>query len=446
MKGRRRLAKTALTAAGVLALWSSNAAAGTARFSAPASAVAGREPTAVVAADFDRDGHVDVATADYRSASVSILRGRGDGSLQRRVSYRVARYPAWVLAPDLNGDGWPDLVVSSSDRKGTLAVLLNDGTGRLAGGARYPIDGGWPAMGDVTEDGLLDVVASTDRRRGLAILRGIGGGSFAPAPRVAGPDSGAIALGDVDGDGHLDVAAVTLRDDELALYRGVGDGTFGAPLSYPTGGDSLVEVTLVDVTLMDLDGDGDLDAVTTDIDGGRLLVLPNSGGTFGEPVAYRMPDGPTSALVADFDRDGVLDVATGSVYRDPVVWPGLGGGRLGPFSRIPWFGSVWGTVADFDEDGSPDLAFADSHGVLVSVFLNWTARPAPPCVVQNVLRWTLKRARRYVAFGGCSVGTVTQRHSARVRKGRVITQDPAWGSVRPARDAVDLVVSRGRRR
>ena len=426
--------------AALIAAWfaaPTGAMAGTARFSAPASAVAGREPSGLVAADFDRDGNPDVATADFRSATVSVLRGRGDGSLERRVAYRVTRRPEWVLAPDLNGDGWPDVVTASSDRNGTVSVLLGDGAGRLVAGARYPVGAGWPAAGDVDEDGAPDVVAGSEHR-GLVVLRGTGDGKLAAGPRIAGPYSTSIALADVGGDGHLDAVALTI-DGRLVVFRGTGRGGFDAPVTFRTGGD-----VAVDLNLADLDRDGDPDAVITELDADRVIVMHNTAGRFEAPARYRMPDGPFGTRVADFDGDGVPDIATGSLYRDPVVWPGLGDGTFAPFSRIPWFGNTAGDVADFNRDGRPDLAFADGDGVLVSVYLNWTGLAAPPCVVLNVLHWSLRKAKRYIGFGGCRTGIVTYRGSSGVRKGRVIEQQPFWGAVRPSGSTVDVVVSLGR--
>jgi beta-lactam-binding protein with PASTA domain len=56
---------------------------------------------------------------------------------------------------------------------------------------------------------------------------------------------------------------------------------------------------------------------------------------------------------------------------------------------------------------------------------------------------TLPRARRAITRNRCRVGRVSQAYSRKVAKGRVITQSPRAGAVRPANARVALVLSRG---
>ena len=411
------------------------------RFSAPVSVRTGKEPDRPVAADFNRDGKLDLATANYRSHSVSIFTGRGDGSFDRRVSISTTRYPGSLVAADVNRDGSQDLILASNDRARSVMVLTNDGSGTLHPGQTYRVGMLWIDAADVNGDGFVDIVGNNDLGGGLAVLLGSPGGTFLPARRLDGKFSYEVHLGDLNRDGKLDVAFVT--NDHFVIRLGNGDGAFGPGRSWDTGGDNVLGLTLAD-----LNGDGNLDVATANTDSNDISIFLGRGdGSFGARAAYRMGEGPTDVLVADFNADGEMDIASSSLYRDPAVRTGRGDGTFDKRQLIPWFDNAFGMVADFNQDGRPDLAFVGGEGgVLASVFLNWTGLPAPPCVVLNVTSWRLRTAERYFRYGGCKLGKVTFKYSQNVRKSRVISQRPNWGTVLPSGSSVDVVVSRGRRR
>ena len=68
------------------------------------------------------------------------------------------------------------------------------------------------------------------------------------------------------------------------------------------------------------------------------------------------------------------------------------------------------------------------------------------CVVPNVRRQKLRSARSSLTKARCKVGTIRRTYSAKVRKGRVISQRPAPRTRLAELAKVNLVVSNGRRR
>jgi hypothetical protein len=78
----------------------------------------------VVLDDFNGDGNLDVATANFDNNNVSVLLGNGDGSLQSGQTYGVGAYPVYLAAGDLKGDGFPD-VITANYKSNSVSVLLN---------------------------------------------------------------------------------------------------------------------------------------------------------------------------------------------------------------------------------------------------------------------------------------------------------------------------------
>ncbi len=123
----------------------------------------GRAPTAIAVGDFDGDGRLDLATADYHGSRVSVLLGDGNGGFHGGGAYRVGRLPESIATADFTGDGKLDLVFSNSGSN-CVSILIGRGNGRFAPNPRRPgfLVGGTPtgtiAVGRLNRDGLPDIV------------------------------------------------------------------------------------------------------------------------------------------------------------------------------------------------------------------------------------------------------------------------------------------------
>ena len=434
------------------------AAATLPRFAAPAfTRVPDPIVTNVVAADFDGDGSPDLAAAN--DDTLWVLSARGDGTFRRPVAYRDAGADGSLLATDLNGDGRPDLIANGMQSTDRFVVWLNDGAGHFRHDRSYRGSAQTEfAVADVNGDGLPDLLITPQPvRTSLLVRLGTGAGRFGPIRSLAGRYADYIAAGDVNGDGRVDVALA--RSARIAIRLGNGDGTFGPERAFRAADDTGRPL------LVDVDRDGKLDLAAPRWEGAAVAVLLGRGdGTFGPQTLYGMGSEQSRVAVADFDGDGNLDMLTGSYaeggpssrYTRGWVRTGNGDGTFARAGAVPSLDSVGApvvveddpAVADFDRDGRLDLASTagDRDGFGVAVLLNWTGRPAPPCVVPPVRRVRLAPARRYIARAGCRVGRVLYRESRKVRRRHVISQHPGYGAMQPTGAPVDLVVSRGRRR
>lgn len=128
-------------------------------------------PRAIAAADFNRDGKLDLAAANYFPGTVSILLGAGDGSFSAPTDFDVGRRPYDLAVADLNGDGKLDLV-SVSNRDNSFSVLYGNGRGGFQPKQDYPTGVGPTAVkaGDLNGDGRLDLVITNRTALTLSVL------------------------------------------------------------------------------------------------------------------------------------------------------------------------------------------------------------------------------------------------------------------------------------
>ncbi|HEX7139016.1 MAG TPA: FG-GAP-like repeat-containing protein, partial [Vicinamibacterales bacterium] len=111
----------------------------TANCGAMATAVnyaSGSAPQSVVAGDFNRDGKLDIATANNTANTVSVALGQGDGTFQSAADYSAGSAPRAVKAADVNGDGRLDLIVADSSSN-QVSVLLGNTDGTFQGATTY---------------------------------------------------------------------------------------------------------------------------------------------------------------------------------------------------------------------------------------------------------------------------------------------------------------------
>jgi regulation of enolase protein 1 (concanavalin A-like superfamily) len=315
-----------------------------------------------------------------------------------RLYGRITTLPTLVfeLWPgDFNGDGITDLVAGTASD--TIVVTLGRGDGTfgpeviVATGLRQPV-----GVGDLNSDGHLDVLAITPAVSGSTatyIVAGRGDGTFDP-PVVTGLSLGAPTyIADMNGDAIPDV--VGLGIDAVHVYPGAGDFTFGTPTVLRTGimarnmvvadlnGDTLPDLAVatfgipsidlfynlgqfafsmanipldlpaVGITAWDLNRDGATDLVASAgryvlsvaphwTSGVIYVLLGRGDGTFAEPVSYQTNNGPQTAVVGDFNGDGLADLATGNqsygfacesfshLWDSISLLPGRGDGTFGP--------------------------------------------------------------------------------------------------------------------
>ncbi len=331
----------------------------------------GAAPQAVTSGDFDGDGDLDLATANFSSSDVSVLLGDGAGGFVAAPAVAAGANPRSVTSGDFDGDGDLDLATANQSSN-DVSVLLGDGAGGFVA-APVVAAGSNPfsvTSGDFDGDGDLDLATANFGSSDVSVLLGDGAGGFVAAPAVAaGSNPFSVTSGDFDGDGDLDLATANQSSNDVSVLLGDGAGGFVAAPVVAAGS------TPRSVTSGDFDRDGDLDLATANNGSGNVsLLLGDGDGGFVAAPAVAAGANPISVTSGDFDRDGDLDLATANFGSDDVsVLLGDGdGGFVAAPAVAAGDGPTLVASGDFDGDGDLDLATANQLSNDVSVLLNTT--------------------------------------------------------------------------
>jgi len=388
----------------------------------------GATASAVVVGDFNADGAPDAAVTSQGANQLHIFIGDGLGGLAEQAASPLATGtgPGALAAGDLDNNGTLDIVVANSYANDIWVYLGDIGGGGVADGTftlgTMPIMGAGPwgvALAYFDGDAFLDVVTADHDASPTATVRtgnGSGGFNTSTAYVVEGVPISVAGL-DATGDGTNDISVVT-GDHTLAVLEGVGDGTFLAPDYFPVrprpsaivpvdadsdgrkdlaipckDADSVVvllsrppdfaEAVSIDLTAgasptdiatADLDADGDLDlAVVNGVAGTvSILVYNQVTGKFepGPTPTLTVGASPEAVVIADFDLDGILDLAVSCTGAGNVeLFEGLGGGGFNSKGTVT-VGVPDDLVAgDFNQDGAPDLAVCSQQSTPGNVTL-----------------------------------------------------------------------------
>src|SRR5688572_32504440 len=231
----------------------------------------------LVSVDLNRDGWLDVATANTGRNAVVLFINRGPGGgfdAPREIGVGIG--PFDLSTGDVDRNGTPDLVVTTPD-SGTIDVLLLGPSGELA--ARRVLTGvgeAWGAtLADVTRDGLLDIVHSDYATHSISVLRGRGDGSFEPhiMRQPVSPRPQGVAAADFNHDGIVDLAVASTGSSNLDILLGTSSGglarttiAVGRPLNV--------------LTSADLNSDGWIDLAAVSSSTSVLAILRGSASGF----------------------------------------------------------------------------------------------------------------------------------------------------------------------
>jgi hypothetical protein len=340
-------------------------------------------PVALLAADLDQDGKLDLIVVNNNlglginhDGNTTIFYGKGDGTFRQGQTLTTGTEPVFAVVGDFNGDRHPDIAIVDEGNfttdSGNVSLVFNNGHGGFLSPVSYNVGPGplKAAAVDFDHDGNLDLAVAT--QNGIAVLFGTSGGAFEiPALLIdsGGAFSQGIATGDFNHDGNADLVSLPGISSGPAVIRVLlGDGHRGFLPSndYTLPGPQAVATT-------DLNGDGYTDIVVQDAYALSVLLSKGNGSfTVRSYISGFMPGGSLPAF-GDTNGDGSPDVVAGDIapqesnggQRDNSLQVLLNNGN-GTLESGFSFGVDIGNsfdlratiiaTSDFNADGKPDIA------------------------------------------------------------------------------------------
>jgi len=296
--------------------------------------------------------------------------------------------PYSVEIADLNGDKIKDLVIANGEDS-SVTILIGTGNGNFREAKGSPFPAGYMpndiVVADFNKDGKPDLAFANHDRKYLTVLAGDGKGGFTPLKGSpfhveVRPHTHGIATGDFNGDGNLDLVTDSWGNNQLAILFGNSEHGFSKTAKYiPVGKHPYQRARVAD-----LNKDGKLDIVTTNLDGNNTTILLGDGkGNFHEPEGSPFPcgDSPFGVAIGDINGDGNLDLAivnapsatSENTGRDGLtILVGDGKGKFTIMHGSPFTTGVGPTrvaIGDLNGDGIADIVVANYKSNSITVFL-----------------------------------------------------------------------------
>ena len=354
--------------------WATSVPAQTLQFATHRDYASGYGPSSIAVGDINGDQRPDLAVAHGFGDAVAVLLGNANGTFQapRAVYLGPGTNPRSVAIADFNRDSLPDLALANAAAN-NVSVLLGIGDGTFQPALTVPagLGSGSLAAADFNGDGRPDLAVANSGAGNVSVLLGNGDGNFQAARNFAADSPAFVATGDFNRDGRTDLAVASNGSGTVSTLLGNGDGNFQAARTFGAGAGTM------SIVVFDANNDGTQDLAAANNGAHTVAVLIGNGdGTFRAAQTFAAGNGPTSVVAGDFNRDGRSDLAVASYNaaisagQHVAVLIGNGDGTFQAVRNYPaGYESLWVAAGDFNADGAPDLAVANTFSTTVSILL-----------------------------------------------------------------------------
>jgi hypothetical protein len=357
---------------------------------------------AIALADFNHDGHIDMVWVSgvVGLGKVFLALGNGDGTFapaQQLGTFAIVGTNAplfsYVMGAQLHDTGYLDILVEDVANP-SLITLTTDSSGTLIRivGTKLESGTGPMATADLNGDGHTDLVIQSVSGGAADVFFGSADGLLQAAGTYSGSSPvQSMLLGDVDGDGHPDLI-LEGTNGRIEILHGNTDGTFATTSEGGSGGaDGTTGVGGHLVAVTDVAGSPNLYTTTP---AGMSILLEQSNLSLTLEGIYNAGPGRTSFAVADFNGDGVMDVAVDSPEGVAVVFGDTSGNLASSRAFAAGQPALSGALGNFSGSGNLDavlnvaaaqalLLHGNGDGTFASLATPTAAQPSvSPLVAQ----------------------------------------------------------------
>ncbi len=313
--------------------------------------------------DLDNDNFKDIICSTYSDSTITWFRNLGNGNFGPQQIIDTISATSYKLIPvDLDQDGKKDLLCSKSFHTSSITYSINTWKKNLGNGnfsLEQFIDSveysyGGIEIVDFDNNGFPDIVGS----HGFVITwkKNLGGGNFSNDILIDSTSATPrLALADMDGDSDMDMISTYISTYFVVWQENIGGGVFGPS--------QMICDTLPNLAWScsgDLDNDGDIDIVSSTSIHSTIEVFKNSGANIYSHF-QRISYAAASAMdvhISDIDNDGLPDILSASRADDKIAWyKNLGNKQFSLQKEISTSVTYANSVstADFDLDGHEDV-------------------------------------------------------------------------------------------
>jgi len=330
-------------------------------------------PGKMVNGDLNRDGRQDLVIGEPLyggGTTMMVMLGTGQfGGLANEIDYTVGGNPQDLTIADVNNDGIPD-VINTQYYSLDIYLANTDGTLRLPPIVYVPTPTGryrTTIARDLNSDGKIDLMIGDDNLYPslIAVRFGNGDGTFNETQTISISNwtFGDLRAADFNNDGRTDL--LSFGEYSSKIFFGTANGTFQAAVNGRAMGAR--EKFIID---HNSDGAPDVYGVGPDV----KVYFNDGNGNFGAPVttSLGLPEDLSllSAGVADFNGDGILDIAVSTGAPDVRILKGTVNGFVGVAATNLLWEASWIRVLDLNNDGLPDFAMSGYNNHSIYTFVN----------------------------------------------------------------------------
>ncbi|CAF4099052.1 unnamed protein product, partial [Adineta steineri] len=272
-------------------------------------------PSSVTIADMNNDNQLDIIVANEGIDAIGIFFGYGNGSFTKQLLVSCGDHssPWYAIAGDFNQDGRLDLATANYATS-SIGVFYGYGNGSFGNLTTYstginsnPVS---LKIGDFNNDNQLDIIAVDETSTNVGIFYGYSDGTFASISITAvgdGSTAYGVAIGDFNADNRLDFVISDASKNDIQVFLASGNQPFGGQTMLLLNEGSQPSSVVVG----HFNNDSQIDIATANYGTNTIGILLGCGNRmYLNSTLYSTGNNsyPSSLAIGDFNKDSMMDL------------------------------------------------------------------------------------------------------------------------------------------